>query len=203
MLNLKSSPRKHYSRHHDMVNRYGISVSQMTTDMFRLSESKSSLFSFITGFVTQGTGRVPLVEQEILIRPEHMGSSRYQWGSCCSFAFCVMICISLFVFSHFLSFPLWSFVLSVLFRCTVCDYPLGISKHSNRIDGVMVSVFASSAVDRGFEPRSGQIKDYKICICCFSAKHASLGSKSKDWLARIQNNVSERSDISMRGLWFQ
>jgi hypothetical protein len=77
MLNLKSSPRKLYSRHHDMVNRYGISVSQMTTDMFRLSESKSSLFSFITGFVTQGTGRVPLVEQEILIRPEHMGSSRF------------------------------------------------------------------------------------------------------------------------------
>ena len=74
---------------------------------------------------------------------------------------------------------------------------------TNRIGGIMVSVLASSAVDRGFEPRSGQIKDYKICICCFSAKHASLGSKSKDWLARIQNNVSERSDISMRGLWFQ
>ena len=30
----------------------------------------------------------------------------------------------------------------------------------NRIGGVMVSVLASSAVDRGFEPRSGQIKDY-------------------------------------------
>ena len=26
-----------YSRHHDMVDRYGISVSQMTTDMFHLS----------------------------------------------------------------------------------------------------------------------------------------------------------------------
>ena len=101
-----------------------------------------------------------------------------------------------------LSFPLWSFVLSVLLRCTVCDYPLGISKHSNRIDGVMVSVFASSAVDRGFEPRSGQIKDYKICICCFSAKHASLGSKSKDWLARNQNNVSKWSDMSMRDCGF-
>ena len=29
----------------------------------------------------------------------------------------------------------------------------------NRIDGVMVSVLASSVVDRGFESRSGQIKD--------------------------------------------
>ena len=34
----------------------------------------------------------------------------------------------------------------------------------------MVRVFASSAVDRGFEPRSGQAKDYKIGMCCFSAK---------------------------------
>jgi hypothetical protein len=29
----------------------------------------------------------------------------------------------------------------------------------------MVSVLASSTVDRGFEPRSGQNKDYKIGIC--------------------------------------
>ena len=31
----------------------------------------------------------------------------------------------------------------------------------NRISGLMVSIFASSAVDRGFEPQSGQTKDYK------------------------------------------
>ena len=39
----------------------------------------------------------------------------------------------------------------------------------NRIGGVMVSMVISSTVDCGFEPRSGQTKDYKICICCFSA----------------------------------
>ena len=71
------------------------------------------------------------------------------------------------------------------------------------IGGVMVSVFASSALDRGFEPRSGQTKDYKIGICCFFAKHEALRRKSKDWLARNQNNVSEWSDISTRGLLFQ
>ena len=32
----------------------------------------------------------------------------------------------------------------------------------NRVGGVMVSVLASSVVDRGFEPWSGQTKDYKI-----------------------------------------
>jgi hypothetical protein len=67
----------------------------------------------------------------------------------------------------------------------------------------MVSVLTSSAVDRGFEPRSGQTKDYKIGMCCFSAKHAVLRRKSKDWLARNQDNVSEWGDMSIRGLLFQ
>jgi len=44
-------------------------------------------------------------------------------------------------------------------------------------------MLASSAVDRGFEPRSDQTKDYKIGICRFYAKHAALWRKSKDWLA--------------------
>ena len=67
----------------------------------------------------------------------------------------------------------------------------------------MVSVLVSSAVDRGIDPRSCQTKDYKIGICCFSAKHTALRSKSKDWLARNHNNVSEWSDMSTRGLLFQ
>jgi hypothetical protein len=57
----------------------------------------------------------------------------------------------------------------------------------------MISVLASSAVDRVFEPQSGQTKDYTIGISYLSAKHASLGRKSKDWLARNQDNVSERA----------
>ena len=67
----------------------------------------------------------------------------------------------------------------------------------------MVSVIAYSAVDRGVEPRSGQTKDYKISICCFSAKHTALRSKSKDWLAQNHDNVSEWSDMSISGLLFQ
>jgi hypothetical protein len=67
----------------------------------------------------------------------------------------------------------------------------------------MVSVLASGAVDRDFEPRSGQTKDYEIGICCFSAKHAALKRKSKDWLARNQNNVSPWGYMSIHGLLFQ
>jgi hypothetical protein len=67
----------------------------------------------------------------------------------------------------------------------------------------MVSVPASSVVDRRFEPRSGQTKDYTIGISCFSVKHAALRKKSKNRLARNQNNVSEWSNMSTRGLLFQ
>jgi hypothetical protein len=59
----------------------------------------------------------------------------------------------------------------------------------------MVSVLASSA--------SVGTKYYKIRICCFSAKQGALKRKSKNWLARNQNNVSEWSDISTGGLLFQ
>jgi hypothetical protein len=67
----------------------------------------------------------------------------------------------------------------------------------------MVNVLASSAVDHGFKPKSGQTKDYAIGICSFSAKHAALRRKSKDWLARNHDNVSEWGDMSLRGLLFQ
>ena len=64
----------------------------------------------------------------------------------------------------------------------------------------MVSVLASSATDCGYELRSCQTKEYKIGIGCFSAKNAALRRKSKDWLARNQNIVSEWNDISTQWL---
>jgi hypothetical protein len=63
--------------------------------------------------------------------------------------------------------------------------------HSNNIAG-----------DLGFDPRSSQTEDYNIGICCFSTKHAALRSKSKDRLARNQDNVSEWSIMYIRGLLF-
>jgi len=48
----------------------------------------------------------------------------------------------------------------------------------------------------------GQTKDYEIGICSFSAKHAALRRKSKDWLARNQDNVSDWSDMSICRLLF-
>ena len=37
MVKLKSSHRKFYRRHHELVDRYGITVSQMISDMFLAS----------------------------------------------------------------------------------------------------------------------------------------------------------------------
>ena len=68
----------------------------------------------------------------------------------------------------------------------------------------MVSVLASPRLDLGFEPRSGQTKNYRIGICCFSAKHAVLRRKSKDWLSRNQvycvrvgRHVYQRTAVSV------
>jgi len=59
---------------------------------------------------------------------------------------------------------------------------------SYRIGAVSVVVLASSTVDRGFETRSGQTKDY---IFVASPLSTQLRRKSKDWLAQNQNNISE------------
>ena len=66
----------------------------------------------------------------------------------------------------------------------------------------MISMLASCAVYREFELRSGQAKDYKIGVCCFSAKHAALRIMNKDWLARNQDNVFEWGHITTRRLFF-
>ena len=90
--------------------------------------------------------------------------------------------------------------------CEYCRYivfNLWTIKWLNHIGGVMVSVLTSSAIDREFKPRSGQPKNHKIGICCFSDKHPPLGRKSKDWLARNKDNVSEWGDMSVRRLLFQ
>ena len=48
-----------------------------------------------------------------------------------------------------------------------------------------------------FESWSGLTKDYEIGICCFSAKHAPIRNNSKDWLACNQDNVSDRTYMSI------
>jgi hypothetical protein len=46
IVKLKPSLPKFYGRHHDLVDRYGISVSQMTTDVFHCNERFNNIFEF-------------------------------------------------------------------------------------------------------------------------------------------------------------
>ena len=55
----------------------------------------------------------------------------------------------------------------------------------------MVSMSASSAVDRGLESLFGHTKDFKIGMHCVSAKYTALGRKVKYWLGCKQDNVSK------------
>ena len=70
LIKLKSSLQKCYGRHHDLVDRYGISVSQMTMHGYvPLVVNTSRSFPglrLITGFVTRLSRLVPLVEQNCL-----------------------------------------------------------------------------------------------------------------------------------------
>ena len=45
--------------------------------------------------------------------------------------------------------------------------------------GVIVIELPTIVVDHVFKPQSSQIKDFKIGIFCFSAKHAELMTKKK------------------------
>ena len=71
----------------------------------------------------------------------------------------------------------------------------------NHTGGVMVSVLASNVVDREFESRAGQIKDYTIGICSNSAKHIALRRKRTKYLSSIstlfcQGNKSTKMHIT-------
>jgi hypothetical protein len=60
--------------------------------------------------------------------------------------------------------------------------------HSTQPDDMEVG--SNLNIDRRFELRSDQTKDNTIDICCFSTKHTTLRSKTKDWLSRNHDNMS-------------
>jgi hypothetical protein len=88
-------------------------------------------------------------------------------------------------------------LLLIIYVCLIVVCVLHFLLSNETTSGEMVSVLTSSAEDCGFEPRSGQTKDYNIGICCFSTRQAALKRKSKDGLARNQDNMSEWGDMSI------
>jgi hypothetical protein len=72
-------------------------------------------------------------------------------------------------------------ILSTTLRATSCFSCIRLHRWSNGLR-------AHLECDRLWV---GQTKDYKISICCFSAKKVVLRRKSTDWLAWNKDNVSQ------------
>jgi hypothetical protein len=125
LVKLKSSLRKFYGRHHDLVDRYGICVTNNHGYVpLVVSTSRSFLHSqLITGFVTRLTRRVPLVEQELHTLPEHLSSTPVFSGFRVTRSLVLYVC---FV-DRCLSFCIFSFGHCVLLY-TDSDCPFGIFK---------------------------------------------------------------------------
>ena len=68
----------------------------------------------------------------------------------------------------------------------------------------MVSMLTSSVVCHGFEYRTGQTKTLKLVFAAspLSTKYAALRIKSRDWMARNQDNLSEFNNMSTYRLLF-
>ena len=101
LVTLKSSLRKFYSHDHNLVDRYGISVSQMTKDMLHLSQTLPGSF------------------------PEHLSSPQVLCGVCVTWWWSLVLCVCFG--DHCLSFCTFSFGHCVV-CCTDSDYPFGIFK---------------------------------------------------------------------------
>ena len=68
-----------------------------------------------------------------------------------------------------------------------------IDPSTNRIGGVMVSVLASRAIDRGFVLRSGQIKDYKLVLVASPINTQHYAEKAKTgWLETFWSSTKAR-----------
>jgi hypothetical protein len=120
------------------------------------------------------------------------GNLEFSWYSCNILRYCSNRCIVWFFIPENYpaqanrKFPVQLYVkIQILF-----EPPFWICKWANHLSFLAM-------------PRSGQTKDYKIGICCFSAKHAPFRRKRKAWLGRNQVNISEWSDMSTLGLLLQ
>ena len=83
VVKLKSSLRKFYGRHHDLVNHYWVSVSYMTSGYVPFAVITMQSFPHlwhINRFVSRVTQPVPLLEQELLTFLEHLSSPLFLSG---------------------------------------------------------------------------------------------------------------------------
>jgi hypothetical protein len=72
----------------------------------------------------------------------------------------------------------------------------------NRISGVMVSMLSSSAVDREFEHRLGQTKDYKSCFYIWTSEWLLFSANSAIFQLYHGENKLIFNEMMMRSALF-
>ena len=103
-------------------------------------------------------------------------SESYVWSvtPICFYLRCVFYLLFVFIYEHWCPTRFSCQMTFVIGGGIITD----IIIHWNSIGGIMVGMLDSNVIDHGH---------IQIGICCFSAKHAGLRSKGKDWLVRNQN----------------
>jgi len=105
LVKLKSPLRTFYGRHHDLVDCYGISLSQMTTDMFHLSLALPGPFLRVCNYINTSCATSGAGTAHPFGAPEF--TPGFSWSSCYSiFSFICMFCRTLFIFLYFFFWPL-------------------------------------------------------------------------------------------------
>ena len=114
LVKSKSLLRKFYRRHHDLVGRYGISVSQMTTNLFRFSILSSLILvcKKINMMGTTSWAGIAYPSEQLSSLPDLCGVHATR-----SLVRCLYFCS--FSFTH---------CVVCFFRHTDYDYPFGIFK---------------------------------------------------------------------------
>ena len=113
-----------------------------------------------------------------------------------------VICVGGFLWVHRFPPAIWYYILHHVIKF-VSDFCRWFSVDTPVSSRYRALYPTSREKACGFYPRSGQTKEYKIVIFCFSTKHTVLRSKCKDCLTRNQDNISEWRGMSTRGLFFQ
>jgi hypothetical protein len=174
LVKLKSSLRKFYSRHHDLVDRYGISC--VTNDhRYVPLVNLPVLSSFMTYHrdITKLTRRVPQVEQELLTLPEHLFLLPVCSGVRVtrSLVLCVCFmdrCLSLFILSSCcLSFDLRNLITPLVSSNSSCESDDDMDDLIDRY----ISIYSLVCLDNVLY-RNGSF--YNIClklrsVLCFLA----------------------------------
>ena len=100
-----------YGRHNDLMNRYGVYVSLITTDMFHFCHNHNPVFSsfmfYHRAYTKSNTTGTTSGAGTYYTSGEPEFTLGYWWGSRCSiFSFLCICCKSLFVLLYFFLWPL-------------------------------------------------------------------------------------------------